>query len=117
MGLDDVSIADGCIKDIHISLDMIEILFQSYQGRLYNFHFENVWAIKIFFLLGGDMSHINCVSSSDLTKETFKIITDENPNDFKSFQFVNVDNIVCLEIIASSVAIKESVDTIFPVKP
>ena len=107
MELNNISIADGCIKDIHISLDVIEILFQSYQERLYSFRFDNVWAVKIFFLLGGDMSHINCVSSSDLTKETFKIISDENPNDFKSFQFVNVDDVVCLEIIASTVKVEE----------
>lgn len=107
MGLDNISVADGCIKDIHISLDVIEILFQSYQERLYNLRFENVWAVKIFFLLGGDLSHINCVSSSDLTKETFKIITDENPDDFKSFQFVDVDDVVCLEIIASTVKVEE----------
>ena len=107
MGLDNISIADGCIKDIRISSDIVEILFQSYQERLYSFRFENVWSVKIFLLLGGDMSHINCVSNSDLKKETFKIITDENPNDFKSFQFVDVDDIVCLEIIASTVKVEE----------
>ena len=107
MGLNNVPIADGCIEDIHISVDTVEILFMSYQEKLYSFRFNDVLAVKIFYPINNDMSHIDCVSNSDLTKETFKIIPDENPNDFKSFQFVNVDNIVFLEIIASTVNVQE----------
>ena len=107
MELDNISIADGCIENIHISLDVIEILFLSYEERLYTLRFENVWSVKIFFPISVDMSHINCADNSNLTKETFKIITDENPDDFKSFQFVNVDDIVFLEIIASTVKVTE----------
>ena len=107
MGLNDLIISDGNIQNIHISLNSVEVFFTSYQEKEYCILFENILSIKTFFPINSDLSHANCVSNSDLTKETFKIITDENPDNFKSFQFVNVDDIVFLEIIASTVKVEE----------
>ena len=107
MDLNDLIISDGNIKNISISLNSVEVVFTSYQEKDYNILFENILSVKVFFPINSDLSHTNCENSSELTKETFKIISDENPNDFKSFQFVDIDDIVFLEIIASTVKVNE----------